>query len=133
MKTLINSLVVAFVLTTATVSASFADDNNPGGRPATVASYKTGMYTTAESKLQIALDKQATGAVDIQFVNAADKVLFTQRVAKKETVARLRLTLSDLPDGLYRVRISNGVEETTYSITLATQQPSAPSRLVAIN
>ena len=133
MKTLINSLVVAFVLTTATVSASFADTNNPGGRPATVASYKTGMYTTAEGKLQIALDKEATGAVDIQFVNAEGKVLFAQRVAKKETMARLRLTLSDLPDGAYQVRVSNGVDVTTHSVTLATQQPSAPSRLVAIN
>lgn len=133
MKTLVNALLVAFVLTATTVSSSFADPHNPGQRPATVASYKTGMYTTAEGKLQIALDKQPTGAVDIQLVSAEGKVLFAQRVAKKETVARLRLTLSDLPDGLYRVRVSNGVEETTYSVTLATPQPSQPSRLVAIN
>ncbi|GAB3769899.1 hypothetical protein GCM10028818_06810 [Spirosoma horti] len=132
MKALINPLVIAFSLTIATFQASFAD-TNPGGRPATVASYKTGMYTTAEGKLQIAVDKEATGAVDIQLVNAAGKVLFAQRVAKKETVARLRLTLSDLPDGDYKVQMNNGVELTTYSVTLSTPQPSAPSRLVAIN
>jgi len=133
MKALINPFVVAFALATATFSASFADNTNPSGRPASVASYKTGMYTTAEGKLQIALDKDATGAVDIQLVNAEGKVLFAQRVAKKETVARLRLTVSDLPDGAYQVRVSNGVEVTTHSVTLATRQPSAPSRLIAIN
>jgi hypothetical protein len=132
MKTLINPLVIAFSLTIATFSASFADANT-GGRPATGASYKTGMYTTAEGKLQIALDKDATGAVDIQLVNADGKVLFVQRVAKKETMARLRLTLSDLPDGSYQVRVSNCVNTTTHSVTLSTNQPSASSRLVAIN
>ena len=132
MKALINPLVIAFALTIATFSASFAN-TNPGKRPATMASYKTGMYTTAEGKLQIALDKDATGAVDIQLVNAEGKVLFAQQIAKKETVARLRLTMSDLPDGAYQVRVSNGVEVTTHSVTLATPQPSAPSRLVAIN
>ncbi|AKD56168.1 T9SS type A sorting domain-containing protein [Spirosoma radiotolerans] len=132
MKALINPLVIAFTLTLATFSVSLAN-TNPGGRPATVASYKTGMYTTAEGKLQIAVDKEATGAVDIQLVNADGKVLFAQRVAKKETIARLRLTLSDLPDGAYQVRVSNGVDTTTHSVTLSTNQPSAPSRLVAIN
>ncbi|GAB3773052.1 hypothetical protein GCM10028818_14020 [Spirosoma horti] len=132
MKALINPLVIAFSLTIATFQASFADAN-PGGRPATVASYKTGMYTTAAGKLQVAVDKEATGAVDIQLVNADGKVLFAQRVAKKETVARLRLTLTDLPDGVYQVRVSNGVDVTTHSVTLSTNQPSFPNRLVAIN
>ena len=132
MKALINPLVIAFSLTIATFSASFAD-TNPGGRPATVASYKMGMYTTAEGKLQIALDKEATGTVDIQLVNADGKVLFAQRVAKRETMARLRLTVSDLPDGAYQVRVSNGVDTTTHLVTLSTNQPSTPSRLVAIN
>ncbi|GAB3776521.1 hypothetical protein GCM10028818_22290 [Spirosoma horti] len=132
MKALINPLVIAFSLTIATFSASFADTNS-GGRPATVASYKTGMYTTAEGKLQIAVDKEATGAVDIQFVNAQGKVLFAQRMAKREKVARIRLTVSDLPDGSYQVRVTNNVEVTTHSVTLSTQQPmSGPGRLVAI-
>ena len=132
MKALINPLVIALTLTIATASASFATAN-PGGRPATVASYKTGMYTTAAGKLQIAVDKEATGIVDIQLVNAEGNVLFSQRVAKKETVARLRLTLSDLPDGAYQVRVSNGVDVTNHSVTLSTNQPSVSSRLVAIN
>jgi hypothetical protein len=132
MKTRINSLVIAFSLTIAAFSASFAD-TNPGGRSAQVASYKTGMYTTAEGKLQIAVDKEATGAVDIQFVNAQGKVLFAQRMTRKEKMARIRLTVSDLPDGSYQVRVTNNVEVTTHSVALSTQQPmSGPGRLVAI-
>lgn len=131
MKALINPLLIAFALTTAAFSASFADAN-PGGRSATVASYKTSMYTTIEGKLQISLDKDATGAVDIQLIRADGEVLFARRVAKKETVARLRLTLSDLPDGAYQIRVSNGTDVTIHSVLLATQQPTTPSRLIAI-
>ena len=132
MKTLISSLVIALSLTVATFSASFANAN-PGKNPAIVARYQTSMYTTTEGKLQIAVDKEATGAVDIQFVNAQGKVLFAQRMTKKEKMARLRLTINDLPDGAYQVRVTNNVEVTTHSVTLSTQQPiSGPGRLVAI-
>lgn len=132
MKTLITPLVIAFVVTVATFSASFANAN-PGKNPATVATFQTSMYTTVEGKLQISVEKEATGAVDIQFVNAQGKVLFTQRMTKRETIARLRLTVSDLPDGSYQVRITNNVDVTTHLVTLSTQQPiSGNGRLVAI-
>ena len=132
MKALINPLVVAFALTVAMFSASFANAN-PGKNPVTVAKFQTSMYTTTEGKLQISVEKEATGAVDIQFVNAQGKVLFTQRMTKREKMARLRLTVSDLPDGAYQVRITNNIEVTTHSVTLSTQQPiSGSGRLVAI-
>lgn len=132
MKTLINPLVIAFALTLATFTASVAD-TKPGNNPATAAKFQTSMYTTTEGKLQIAVEKETTGAVDIQFVNAQGKVLFDQRMTKREKIARLRLTVNDLPDGLYQVRITNHVDVTTHSVILSTQQPlDGPGRLVAI-
>ncbi|QIP17294.1 hypothetical protein G8759_33955 [Spirosoma aureum] len=132
MKTLIKPLLVAFTLSLVTFSASLADVN-PGSRPAAVAAYKTGIYSTMEGKLQIALDKETGGAVDIRLKNADGKVLFYQRVGKNEKTSRIRLNLNELQDGAYRVEVTNGVETSTQVVTLSTQQPSAPSRLVAIN
>jgi hypothetical protein len=132
MKTLFKPLLVAFTLSLVTFSASFANVN-PGSRPAAVAAYKTGIYSTMEGKLQIALDKETGGAVDIRLKNADGKVLFYQRVGKNEKTSRIRLNLNELQDGAYRVEVTNGVETSTQVVTLSTQQPSAPSRLVAIN
>lgn len=132
MKTLVKSLLVAFTLTAVTFSASWAT-TNPGARPATVAAYKTGIYTTVSGKLHVSLDKEATGAVDIKLKNQNGTILFAQRLAKKEKIARLSFNLSELPDGDYRLEITNGVDTTTQTVTLATPQPSMTSRLVAVN
>ncbi|GAB3891762.1 hypothetical protein [Spirosoma agri] len=132
MKTLINSLLVAFTVSLVTVSASLAEVN-PGSRSTAVATYKTGIYVTAEGKLNVALDKETNGIVDIKLKNDAGKVLFVQHMGKKEKVARISLNISELPDGAYQLEMSNGVETTTQTITLATQQHTVPNRLVAIN
>ncbi|MFD2572206.1 T9SS type A sorting domain-containing protein [Spirosoma soli] len=132
MKTFIKSLLVAFTLGVVTFSTSSAAIN-PGSRPTAAATYKTGIFSTADGKLQIALDKEKTGPVDIKLKNAEGKVLYAQHLGKKEQTARLRLNLSDLPDGAYQIEITNGVDTTTHKLTLSTNQPSTPSRLVAIN
>ncbi|WP_080238600.1 hypothetical protein [Spirosoma rigui] len=132
MKTLVKSLLVAFTLTAVTFSASWAT-TNPGTRPSAVAAYKTGIYTTVSGKLHVSLDKETTGAVDIKLMNQDGTVLFAQRLTKKEKVARLSFNLNELPDGNYRLAITNGVDTTTQIITLATPQPSLTSRLVAVN
>ena len=132
MKTLIKPLLVAFALSFVTVSASLADAN-PIGRRATVATYKASVYPTIQGKLQIALNKETGGMVYVQLKDAAGQVLFSQQVGKNETASRLRLNLSDLPDGAYQVEISNGVDTTIHNVKLATQKPDAPARLIAIN
>jgi hypothetical protein len=132
MKTFLKPLLLSFTLSLVTLSATLAD-SNPGNRIATAATFKTGIYSTAEGKLQIALEKETGGAVDIKLKNADGKVYFTQRLGKKEKAVRLRLNLSELPDGEYKLEVSNGVDVTTHNVLLSTKQPSIPSRLVAIN
>ena len=132
MKTLFKPLLLSFTLSLVTLSATLAD-SNPGNRTSTAATFKTGIYTTAEGKLQISLEKETGGAVDIKLKNADGKVFFTQHLSKKERAVRLRLNLSELPDGEYKLEVTNGVDVTTHSVQLSTKQPSAPSRLVAIN
>ena len=132
MKTLIKPLLVAITLSVVTLSASLAI-GNPGSRPAAIATYKTGIYTTSEGKLNIALDKETVGKVAIILKSSDGKVLFAQHLGKNQKTARIRLNLSELEDGDYQVEISNGVETTTHTVTLSTTQLIAPNRLVAVN
>ncbi len=135
MKTLIKSLALAFSLAVVTSAASFANTSevNPIARPSSVASYKSAIYTTVSGKLNIALDKETGGAVDIKLKNSDGSVVYTQHLGKNESKYRTRLNLSELPDGVYQVEITNGVDVTTHSVTLSTQQPNTPSRIVALN
>ncbi|MDB5239861.1 MAG: hypothetical protein JWP57_486 [Spirosoma sp.] len=132
MKTFFKPLLLSLAFSLVSLSATLAD-SNPGNRTKTVALFKTGIYSTAEGKLQIALEKETGGAVDVKLKNKDGKVLFSQHLGKKEKAARLRLNLSELPDGEYQVEVTNGVDVTTHNVQLSTKQPSAPSRLVAIN
>jgi hypothetical protein len=132
MKTLVKSFALALSLGFITSVASFAE-TNPGGRPAaSAASYKTGIYTSVDGKLNIGLDKQTGGAVEIRLKSADGSVLYTQHVGKNESKYRTRLNLSELPDGVYKVEITNGAETTTHNVTLSTQRPETASRQVAI-
>ena len=132
MKTLIKPLLVAFSLGLVTLSASFAE-TNPIGRTAAVASYKTGIYTTIEGKLNVAVNKETGGAVDIRLKKANGTVVYEQHLGKNETAYRVRLDLDELEDGVYQLEITNGVETTTQSVTVVTNQPTTPNRIVAVN
>lgn len=131
MKTLIKSLAFALTLGFATSAASFAE-TNPGGRPSSEGSYQSAIYTTNSGKLSIALDKQAGSAVDIRFKNTDGEVLYSKHLGKNESKYRTRLNLSDLPDGVYQVEITSGIEKTMHSVTISTQQPQTPSRVIAM-
>lgn len=132
MKTLIKSLALALTLSAVTSAVSVAE-TNPGSRPTSSVAYKTGIYTTQTGQLHIALDKQTGGAVDVRLKRADGKVLFTQHVGKNESKYRTRLNLNELSDGVYQVEVTNGAETTTQNVTISTQQPSAPSRVISVN
>lgn len=132
MKTLAKTFVVALSLGFLTSVASFAE-GKPGSRPSTVAAYKAGIYTSVDGKLNIGLDKEKGGAVDVMLKGADGKIYYSQHLGKNEKIYRSRLDVNELPDGVYVIEITNGVETTRHQVTLATKQPEAPVRLVAIN
>lgn len=132
MKTLISSLALALSLSIASTNTLLAD-TTPANHPAAVAAYKSGIYTTTSGNLNIAVDKETGGSVDIRLKNAEGKVLFTRYLSKQERTCRLKLNLNDLADGTYQLEITNGAETTTQTVTLSTNQPTTPSRLIAVN
>lgn len=125
MKTLIKPLLLALSLSFVAVSFSQAKP----GRPA-VATFKTGIYSSINGKLNIALDKQAGGPVDIRLKSSDGYLLYSQHLGKKEAAFRTRLNLDDLADGAYVLEVTNGVETTRQTITLKTKQPTALNRII---
>ncbi|MFD2570578.1 hypothetical protein ACFSUS_08040 [Spirosoma soli] len=132
MKTLIKPLLFALTLGFVTSVTSFSEAN-PIGRSKAVATYKTGIYATRTGKLNIALDKQTGGTVDIRLRSNNGTVLYSKHLGKNERMCRTRLNLNDLEDGVYQVEITNGVEVTRQTITLSTKQPALPERTIAMN
>lgn len=133
MKTLIKSLLVAVTLTLVSFSASNADINKPIGRPKNAATFQRGIYTTSEGKLQIALNKQTGGTVEVRLVDQAGNEVFFQKIGKRQQAARLRLDVSALADGNYQVLITNGFDTTVNDLTIATQPSQVANRLIAVN
>ncbi|GAB3889775.1 T9SS type A sorting domain-containing protein [Spirosoma agri] len=132
MKTFLQSLALALTVSIVTTATSLAEAK-PIGRPNGTVAYRAGIYTTMNGNLSIALDKETGGTVDVRLKNAEGTVLYSQQVSKNESQYRSRLNLSDLPDGTYQVEITNGVETKTHTITLSTQQPAAPGRVLVLN
>jgi hypothetical protein len=134
MKTLTKSLLVAFLMTLTSVSVTKADVYLSFVHPKKPATFQSGMYTTTEGKLRIALNKQTGGAVQVRIVNGAGAEVFNQQIGKNRQSVRLQLDVSNLPDGVYQVSITNGVDTTTQELTLATTQPvTATPRLIAFH
>lgn len=127
MKTLIKPLLIALSFSIAAVSTSEAKPGRPAAAP-----FKTGIYSSVSGKLNIALDKQAGGPVDIRLTNSTGDVLYNQHLGKKETAFRTRLNIDDLADGDYLLTITNGTETTRQTITLKTNH-TAPSRVIHTN
>ena len=132
MKTLVTSLLLTASFTLTNFSATYAA-SVPARKPAQVASYQSGIYTTVAGKLNIALDKETGGTIDVRLTNEAGQVVFDQRVGKNQTTVRLRLDLNNLPDGAYQVVISNGKNVTTHAVTISTRPAVNTPRLVALN
>ena len=129
MKALFNTLLVAFALTAASFNTVQADPT----KPKKAAAFQTGIHTTAEGKLQVAVQKETTSAVLVRLLDEKGNAVFSQQISKRQDAVRLRLDVSNLPDGMYQVAVSNGVKTTTKEVTLATKQIEATPRLVAVN
>lgn len=131
MKTFIKSLAiaVAFSAVSLTTFSASALDHAPQG----AAAYQVGTYSSnSGTTLNVAVDKQKGGRVDIRLKDATGKVLFTESLGKREEKCRTRLNIGDLPGGSYQLEISNGVDTVVRTIQVTTQEATSPIRTVAL-
>jgi len=87
------------------------------------------MYPTANPmKLQVNVAKnEAKSKLYIQLLDKKDHILVTHHLPRKADVYRQRFDMSDLKDGVYRVRITNGSEVIEKSFQMKT--PGLEERL----
>ncbi|RRB01121.1 hypothetical protein [Larkinella rosea] len=134
MKTLVKPLFFAFALSFGSLSATSAATSQPLPT-SSVRSYQSSLYTDAQGKLRVAVDKLVGGVVEVRLVNSRGHEFFVQRVGKRQKTARIMMDISTLPDGAYQVVITDGFHARVNHLTLTTQQPlpSFSGRLIALN
>lgn len=102
-------------------------------RPTELAHYQTGVYLAAQgTKLRVNIDKQLGGSVSIQFVDKPGNVYFDKTLEPSETMARISMDITDLADGEYSLKISNGLEMEVRTISITTPRPTTVSRSITV-
>lgn len=102
-------------------------------RPTKLAHYQMATYLTADGKkLRINVNKELEGRVSIQLLDQQGKLYYDQILDTGETIARLSLDITDLDDGDYKLKISNGLEMEIREIRIMTKQPTSLTRSITV-
>lgn len=120
--------VIALHLLTAPATVTPAD------KPTTPDSFEASAYVNKERKIRLSIDKSDVEAmtVNLRPVGKAAAV-FTERVGRKATKARLLLNVDQLPDGVYELELRTPSGQQTRRIDLKTPvETTLPQRLLTI-
>lgn len=95
-------------------------------QPTHLARFEVGAYlTAADAKLRVNVNKQLGGRVFIQVIDPKGNVYFDRTMTPIETLIRLSLSLSELPEGAYMLKVSNGLDVVVRAIQIASPKPVA--------
>lgn len=128
MKTFIKSLALALTLGVVSFSGSVAasDIATPKTRPVVHSAYQSVVYPSQFAPvIHVVVDKEEGSTVQIRFKTNQGETLAERFVGRGKEKVAMKFRLSELPDGFYRVEITNGRDVTTKTIKLSTQ-PEAP-------
>ncbi len=84
------------------------------------------------TRLRINVDKELGGQVEVQLKDVKGKLYFTQTMNPTDTSLRLNVDLSDLNDGDYVLKVSNGLEMIVRDIKITTKAPTNITRSLTI-
>jgi hypothetical protein len=105
--------------------------SSPKHRATKLARYQLGAYLTANgTKLRVHVDKELGGQVFVQLIDLNGTLYFNRTMNQADTTARMNLDLSDLGDGDYVLKVSNGLEMETRAIKITTQPPTTVTRSI---
>lgn len=123
MKTFIKSLAVALTIGVVSFSTSVAATPDSKARPVVHSAYQSVVYPSQfEPVINVVVQKEEGSTVQIRFKNNQGETLAERSVGRGKEKVAMKFRLSELPDGIYRVEISNGRDVTTKSIKLSTKQ-----------
>ncbi|GAA4467430.1 hypothetical protein GCM10023189_51090 [Nibrella saemangeumensis] len=130
MKTFVKTFALALSLSALSLT-SFATGGKDNTAPT---AYKAAVFASASATtLNVMIEKEMGGRVEIRLKDASGRVLHTNHLQKKDGKFWSKLNMSNLADGTYRVEVTNGVETTVKDITLSTQSPATVSRNIEMN
>ncbi len=92
--------------------------------PTHLARFEVGAYlTAADAKLRVNVNKQLGSRVFIQVIDPKGNVYFDRTMTPIETVLRLSLNLSELPEGAYVLKVTNGLDVVVRAIQITKPEP----------
>ena len=127
MKMFIKSLALALPLGVVSFSTSVAAIPASKTRPVVFAAYESVVYPSQFTPvINVVVQKEEGTTVQVRFKNNQGETLAERSVGRGKEKVAMKFRLSELPDGMYRVEITNGRDVTTKEIKLSTQQQEAP-------
>ena len=131
-----NTFVASLLLLIAVSTTTFAipgPGTNKKNRSTKLVHYKMGTFLIADkAKLRVNVDKELGGEVYIQLIDSKGQMYFSQTLESTEAGARLSLDLSDLKDGNYILKVSNGLEMEVRDVTITTPVPTPITRSITL-
>lgn len=135
MKTFVQSLLTALLLSTATfASPALAAPAKSAIAPVTTNSYKVAVFPSAKpSRLNVYVERTPGQKMVVSLKSADGTLLGSQLVGKKQGNFRFQFDLSDLKDGAYSVEVASGADVTVYPVKLATEPAQQAARIITLN
>lgn len=133
MKTLATSFFFALAFGAITFASSLSASAGLPKQPRRAVAYQVGIYGSADgTRLNVAVDKQSGGRVEVVLRDAKGDILFHQSLRSADSAYRGKLDVSSLTTGQYQLEVSNGQETTVRLLTILTQEPAAAARTIAL-
>lgn len=129
MKTFIKTLALALTLGVVSFSTSVAAPGaaTPKNRPVVHSAYQSVVYPSQYAPvINVVVDKEEGSTVQVRFKTNQGETLAERSVGRGKEKVAMKFRLTELPDGMYRVEITNGRDVTTKTIKLSTQQQESP-------
>lgn len=127
MKTLVTTLVCALALSS---SAAFASDPTEDKKAKPL---QMGVFTTKESKIQMAVRKGAGEKAVITLRDAKQNVIHEEVMSKKSEKFDARFDVSELAEGNYTLEVSAGKDKIQKQVSIKSQKEEASTRSVQLN
>lgn len=125
MKNQIKSVICALFLAT---TPMFAGGNQNIQKNK---SLKTGIYFSKDGKLNINVENCSENSTRIQIKDTNNQVVYQKNTLSDNSLSALKLDVGQLPDGNYKVVVSNGKDRVTQNVHLET--PAAERTLIVGN
>lgn len=133
MKTFVQSLIAALLLSTATLAETPATATIASNPVVTTDSYKVAVFPSATpSRLNVYIERNPGQMMSVM-LKATDGTLLAKRfVNKKQGNLHFQFDMSELADGTYTVEVISGSNATTYPVTISTKPAQEATRTITL-